>query len=58
MYLQTGQAVAWCITDREDQDVVHLLLHLVQERSPDVQVKVIMTDDGKSINYVYALDSS
>ena len=47
MTLCTGQPIAWCITDREDQDVVHLFLQLVQQRSPGVEVKVIMTDDGK-----------
>ena len=47
MTLCTGQPIAWCITDREDQDVVQLFLQLVQQRSPGVEVKVIMTDDGK-----------
>ena len=49
MTLCTGQPIAWCITDREDQDVriVHLFLQLVQPRSPGVEVKVIITDDDK-----------
>lgn len=42
----SGQPVAWMISDREDHTVVQELLSKMKERSPDVRVNAIMTDDG------------
>ena len=41
-----GQPVGWCITDREDYDVIKLFLEKIKLQSPESQVSVIMTDDG------------
>ena len=30
-----GQPVGWCITDREDQDVIKLFLERIKEQSPE-----------------------
>jgi len=42
-----GQPVGWCITDKEDQDVVKIFLDKIKMKSPDSDVSVIMTDDGR-----------
>ena len=44
----TGQPVGWCITDKEDRDVVEIFLEKMKMKSPDSEVSVIMTDDGRS----------
>ena len=41
-----GQPVEWCVTDREDQDVIKLFLEKIKEQSPESHVSVIMTDDS------------
>ena len=64
-----GQPVGWCITDKEDYDVIKLVLEKIKSRSPESQVSVIMTDDGELIhltikiphiphNMYYAVSSS
>ena len=45
-----GQPVGWCITDKEDYDVIKLFLDMIKSQSPDSQVSVIMTDDGELID--------
>ena len=42
-----GQAVAWCISDKEDVTVIELFLRSVHNRAPNASVRTIMTDDGK-----------
>ena len=44
-----GQPVGWCITDKEDRDVVKIFLEKMKMKSPDLEVSVIMTDDGWSL---------
>ena len=44
-----GQPVGWCITDKEDRDVVKIFLEKMKMKSPDSEVSVIMTDDGWSL---------
>ena len=39
--------MAWCICSQETTEVVTLLFQAIKERSPDVQVRTLMTDDGK-----------
>ena len=39
-----GRPVAWCISDRETAEVIDVFLRCIQEQSPDVQVKVLMTE--------------
>ena len=41
-----AQPVGWCITDKEDQDVVKVFLGKIKRLSLDSTVSVIMTDDG------------
>ena len=64
-----GQPVGWCITVKEDDDVIKLFLEKIKSRSPESQVSVIMTDDGELIhltikiphiphNMYYAVSSS
>ena len=43
-----GQPVGWCITDKEDWDVVKIFLEKIKMKSSDSEVSVIMTDDGWS----------
>jgi hypothetical protein len=43
-----GQPVAWCISDRETTEAIEVFLRCIQERSPDVQVKILMTDDDNT----------
>ena len=38
--------MAWCISDQESTEIVEAFLKSVQQRSPDVLVSVVMTDDG------------
>ena len=50
-----GYPVAWCICSQETTEVVKLLFQAIKERSPDVQVHTLMTDDGKlqmNIQYI------
>jgi len=44
-----GQPVGWCITDKEDYDVIKLFLE-IKPRSPESQVSVIMTNDCELIH--------
>ena len=39
--------MAWCISSQETTEVVELLFKVIKERSPDVQIHTLMTDDGK-----------
>ena len=39
--------MAWCICSQETTEVVKLLFQAIKEHSPDVQVHILMTDDGK-----------
>ena len=42
-----GQPVGWCITDKEDRDVVKIFLEKIKLKSPGSEVLVIITDDGR-----------
>ena len=42
----TGYPVAWCISSHETREVVTLLFQAIKERSPDVHVHTLMSDDG------------
>ncbi len=46
LFAYTGQPVAWCISDQESTEVVEAFLKSIQQRSSDVLVSVVMTDDG------------
>ena len=39
--------MAWCISSQETTEVVQLLYKAIKERSPDVEIHTLMTDDGK-----------
>ena len=39
--------MAWCISSQETTEVVQLLFKVIMERSPDVEIHTLMTDDGK-----------
>ena len=39
--------MAWCICSHETSEVVTLLFQAIKDRSPDVQVHTLMSDDGK-----------
>ena len=39
--------MAWCISSQETTEVVQLLFKAIKERSPDVEIRTLMTDDGK-----------
>lgn len=41
-----GYPVVWCICSQETTEVVKLFFQSIKERSPDVQVHTLMTDDG------------
>ncbi len=41
-----GQPVAWCISDRENCDVIEIFFESIKARSPDTAINVLMTDDG------------
>ena len=41
-----GQPVAWCLSDREDTQVMEVFLGAVHMQSPEAGVCVVMTDDG------------
>ena len=41
-----GEPIAWCISDRKTAEVIEIFLQWIKERSPSVDVKVLMTDDG------------
>ena len=38
--------MGWCISDSESSEIIELFLSRVKARSPNTDVKVIMTDDG------------
>ena len=38
--------VAWCISDRENSEVIEIFFKSIKARSPDTIVNVLMTDDG------------
>ena len=38
--------MGWCISDSENSEIIEIFLGQVKARSPDTNVKVIMTDDG------------
>lgn len=38
--------MAWCISDQEKTLVIELLFKRIQEMAPQVEVTVLMTDDG------------
>ena len=40
-------AVAWAITDREDEPVMKVLFQAIKDRCPQAVVKNLMSDDGK-----------
>lgn len=42
-----GQPVGWCISDRENTEVIHMFFASLKDRSPNTVVGVLMTDDGK-----------
>ena len=42
-----GQPVGWCISDRENTEVMQQFLQSLKDRSPGTVVSVLMTDDGK-----------
>ena len=44
--------MAWCISSQETTEVVQLLFKAIKERSPDVEIHTLMTDDGKQ-QYLY-----
>ena len=39
--------MAWCISSQETTEVVQLLFKVIKECSPDVEIRTLMTDDGK-----------
>ena len=45
-YFDTGEPIAWCISDRETTEVIEVLFRCMKERSPGVEVNILMTDDG------------
>ena len=40
--------MAWCICSHETSEVVKLLFQAIKDRSPDVQVHTLMSDDGNT----------
>jgi len=48
--LETGQPIAWCLSDHESGEVIEAFLSSIKARSPSTAVNVMMTDDG---NYIY-----
>ena len=40
-------AVAWAITDREDEPVMKVLFQAIKDQCPQAVVKNLMSDDGK-----------
>ena len=39
--------MAWCISNQETTEVVTLLFQAIKKQSPDTQIRVLMTDDGR-----------
>ena len=39
--------MAWCISNQETTEVVTLLFKAIKKQSPDTQIRVLMTDDGR-----------
>ena len=39
--------MAWCISSQETTEVLQLLFKAIKECSPDVEIRTLMTDDGK-----------
>ncbi len=46
-YSFIGQPVGWCISDRENTEVMQHFLQSLKDRSPSTVVSVLMTDDGE-----------
>ena len=44
--LHAGQPVGWCISDRENTEVLQVFLQSLKDRAPGTVVNVLMTDDG------------
>ena len=44
---KTGYPVAWYISNQETTKVVTLLFQSIKQQSPDIQIQVLTTDDGK-----------
>ena len=40
-------AVAWAISDREDEPVMKVLFQVINNRCPQAVVKTLMSDDGR-----------
>ena len=55
LFHTSDQPVAWCISDKENTDVIEVFLRSVKDRSPETVINVIMTDDGMicSWNFYY-----
>ena len=59
-----GQPVGWCISDRETTEIITIFLQCMKETSPDTDISVVMTDDGKAqvisntISYTYVIDNT
>lgn len=49
-----GQPVGWCISDRENTEVMQHFLQSLKDRSPNTVVSVLMTDDGKFVHITNA----
>ena len=52
---KSGQPVAWCISDKENTDVIEVFLRSVKDRSPETVINVIMTDDGMILQLKFLL---
>ena len=46
-YSFIGQPVGWCISDRENTEVMQHFLQSLKDRSPSTVVSVLMIDDDK-----------
>ena len=44
-----GQVVAWCITNQENQIHMQVFLQSIKERLSKIDIKTVMTDDGKTL---------
>ena len=47
-----GYAVAWLISNREDEVTLTLFFQKVKERCPTVEINALMTDDGNTTRLV------
>ena len=46
-------AVAWAITDREDEPVMEVLFQAIKDQCPQAVVKNLMSDDGKCLSLIH-----